>query len=88
MNIIMEEFLCKVMVKTYFSPHIVQYIIKNLYRSWDSSVSIPTDYGLDGMGSIPSRGKRFSLLHNIQTGSGAHQASCPVGTGALSPGIK
>jgi len=26
----------------------------------------------------------FSLDHSVQTGSGAHQASCPMGTGDLS----
>jgi hypothetical protein len=30
----------------------------------------------------------FSLLHRVQTGSGAHQASCPVGTGRSFPGGK
>jgi hypothetical protein len=30
----------------------------------------------------------FSLLHSIKTGFGAHPASYPVGTGALSPEIK
>jgi hypothetical protein len=35
------------------------------------------------------RGARdFSLLRSIQTGSGAHLASYPMGTGALSPGVK
>jgi hypothetical protein len=27
--------------------------------SWDASVDVATDYGLDGRGSIPDRGKRF-----------------------------
>jgi hypothetical protein len=30
----------------------------------------------------------FSRLHNIQTGPGAQLASYPMGTGAISPGIK
>jgi hypothetical protein len=30
----------------------------------------------------------FSLLHRLQTGSGTHPASYPVGTGALSPAVK
>jgi hypothetical protein len=31
----------------------------------------------------------FSLRHHIQTGSGAHPASYPMGiTGALTPGVK
>jgi hypothetical protein len=39
---------------------------------------------LDGQGLIPSKGKRFFLFHNSQTGSGAHPASNPMDTGALS----
>jgi hypothetical protein len=30
----------------------------------------------------------FSLLHSVQTDSGAHPVSYLIGTGALSPGIK
>jgi hypothetical protein len=30
----------------------------------------------------------FSLLDSFQTGSGAHPASYPMGTGAVSPGVK
>jgi hypothetical protein len=33
-------------------------------------------------------GQEFSLIHVIQTGSGAHPASYPMGTGALPPGVK
>jgi hypothetical protein len=44
-------------------------------------------YRLGNQNLISSRGKRFSLLHNIQPGSGAHKSSYPVGTGALSPEI-
>jgi hypothetical protein len=29
----------------------------------------------------------FSLLHSVQTGSGAHPASYPIGKGALSPEV-
>jgi hypothetical protein len=43
--------------------------------SRDSSVGIATGYGLDGPGFD------FSLLHSVQTGSGAHPASYPIGTG-------
>jgi hypothetical protein len=32
--------------------------------------------------------KSFCLLHSVQTGSGAHPASCTMRTGALSPGVK
>jgi hypothetical protein len=44
-------------------------------------------YGLDGRGSI-SDSRNFSLPHIVETGSGAHQASYPLDTGALSMGIK
>jgi hypothetical protein len=30
-----------------------------LIESWDSSVDVATDYGLDGRGSIPDRDKMF-----------------------------
>jgi hypothetical protein len=32
--------------------------------------------------------QEFSLLHVVQTGSWAHPASYPVGTGVLSSGVK
>ena len=48
-----------------------------------SSVGIATDYGMDGLGSNPV-GTRFSAL---QTGPGAHSASCTMGTGSFS-GVK
>jgi hypothetical protein len=32
------------------------------------------------MGSIPGRGKIFSLFHSVQTGSGAHPVFFPMGT--------
>jgi hypothetical protein len=34
--------------------------------------------GLDGQGSIPGKGN-ISLLHSIQTGTGAYPASYPMG---------
>jgi hypothetical protein len=34
------------------------------------------------------QGQEFSLLYVIQTSSGAHPASCPMGAGALSPKVK
>jgi hypothetical protein len=49
------------------------------YVSRGGSVSVVTDYGLDDWGSIPERSNVSSLC--VQTGSGAHPASCPVGTG-------
>ena len=50
----------------------------------DSSVGIATGYGLDGPG-IESRRARFSAP--VQTGPGAHPASCTMGTGFF-PGLK
>jgi hypothetical protein len=37
---------------------------------------------------IPDRVKRFSLLHSVKTGSGAHPASCTVGAVAFCLGVK
>jgi hypothetical protein len=55
-----------------------------------SSVGIATGYGLDdrGVGVLVPIGQQFSLLHVVQTGSGAHPASYPMGTGNSSPGVK
>jgi hypothetical protein len=61
-------------------------------RSSGSSVSIVSDYGLDDRGSIPDRGgggpEDFSSSSCVQTGSGAHPASCPMGTWGSFPGGK
>ena len=48
-------------------------------RSHDSSVSIATRYGLDGLGIESRWGARFSAL--VQTGPGAQPASYTMGTG-------
>ena len=54
--------------------------------SRDSPVGTATRYGLDGP-EIESRwGVRFSAL--VQTGPRAHPASCTMGTGSLSRGVK
>jgi hypothetical protein len=59
-------------------------------ESRDSSVGIATVYGLDdrGVGVRVPVGSRISLLHVVQTGSGAHPASYPMGTGGFSSGVK
>jgi hypothetical protein len=44
-------------------------------------------YGLD-RGSIPGRGERIFPVASVQTGSGAHSASCTMGTGSPFPGGK
>jgi hypothetical protein len=57
-------------------------------RSRSSSVSIVSDYGLDDQDSIPDSGRGFFPSLCVQTGSGAHPASCPMGTGGPFPGSK
>jgi hypothetical protein len=59
--------------------------------SRDSSVGIALGYGLDDGGSrvrFPAGAGNFSLHHRVQNGSGAHQASYPMGTGDSFPGGK
>jgi hypothetical protein len=53
-----------------------------------SSLSTVSDYGLDGRGSIPDRGRGFSPNLCVQTGSGTHPASCTMGTGGSFSGVK
>ena len=50
-----------------------------------SSVGIATGYGLDGPGIESRWGARFSTP--VQTGPGAHPASCTMDTGSF-PGVK
>jgi hypothetical protein len=56
-----------------------------------SSGSIVSGYGLDdrtiGVRS-PTEAKDFSSNLCVHTGSGAHTASCTMGTGVVSPGVK
>jgi hypothetical protein len=58
--------------------------------SRDSAVGIATGYGLDdrGVGVRDQLGQNFYLLHAVQTGSGVHPASYPVGTGGSFFGSK
>jgi hypothetical protein len=60
-------------------------------KSRVSSVSIVSDYGLDeraiGVRS-PAGAEDFSSSLCVQTGSGAHPASCTMGTGGPFPGGK
>jgi hypothetical protein len=59
-------------------------------KSRDSTISITTGYELDDQEvrvRVPeSGGQEFSLLHVVQTGSGVHPTSYPMGTGGLFPG--
>ena len=62
-------------------------IFFNLIRNFGprSSVGIVTGYGLVGPGIESQWGARFSVP--VQTGPGAHTASCTMGTGSF-PGVK
>ena len=51
----------------------------------ESVISLATRYGLDGPGIESWWGVRFSAP--VQTGPGAHPASCTMGTGSF-PGVK
>jgi hypothetical protein len=60
-------------------------------RSRVSSVSRVSDYGLDDRATgvrSPAGAKDFSSILCVQTGSGAHPASCTMGTGDPFPGGK
>jgi len=52
---------------------------------WDSSVGIAIRYVMNGPVIESLWGTRFSAP--LQTGPGAHPASCTMGTGSL-PGVK
>jgi hypothetical protein len=56
-----------------------------------SSGSIVSDYGLDDQAigvRSPAGEKDFSSNLCVQTGSEVHPASCTMGTGVFSPGVK
>jgi hypothetical protein len=64
-------------------------IFTYLDKSRDSSVGIALGYGLDEGGSrvqFPAGAGNFSLHHCVQNGSGAHQASYPMGMRGSFPG--
>jgi hypothetical protein len=56
----------------------------SVYVEPGSSVSIVSVYGLDDRAievQSPAEAREFSSNIFVQTGTGAHPASCPVGTG-------
>jgi hypothetical protein len=69
-----------------FSVHYVENRINNFIMLMtgirDSAVGIATGYGLEDreIGVRVRRVQEFSLLHVVQTGSGAHSASYAMGT--------
>jgi hypothetical protein len=60
------------------------YVLYHNFGGPGNSVRIVTGYGLDGPGIESQWGTRFSAL--VQTGPGAHPASCTTGTGSFSGG--
>jgi hypothetical protein len=74
-------------------PNTVYLIIPGLFndRSRGSSVGIVSDYELDNRAievRSPTGAEDFSSSPCLQTGSGAHPASCTMSTGGSSPGVK
>jgi hypothetical protein len=70
--------------KLYYLERIAFFVVVfTPLRSWVSSGSIVSDYGLDdraiGVRS-PAGARDFSPILCVQTGSGAHPASCTMGT--------
>jgi hypothetical protein len=66
-------------------------IVTFFLQSRDSSVGMALGYGLDDRGPrvrFPAGTGNFSLQHRVQNGSGAHPASCPLGTRGSFPGGK
>jgi hypothetical protein len=83
-----------IILMLYFPRHL--FTINSLTLStliWEpgSSGSTVSDYGLDDRAievRSPAGAKDFSSNLCVQTGSGAHPASCPMGTGGPFPGGK
>jgi hypothetical protein len=71
--------------KTYQRP----IVTLTLLDCHDSSAGIALGYGLDDRGSrirFPAGAGNFSLHHRVQSGSGAHPASYPMGSKGSFPG--
>jgi hypothetical protein len=60
----------------------------NFTMSQCSSVGIAIGYMLDAGVRFLAKAQLFSLLHNVQTDSGAHPASYIVDFGGFSLGLK
>jgi hypothetical protein len=71
--------------------YIILNVCNNSIRSRGSSVSIVSGYRLDDRAievQSPAEAEDFSFSLFVQTGSGAHPASCTMGTGGPFPGGK
>jgi hypothetical protein len=77
---------CKLETFVYL-PSLTSFLImktNNMFeQNWSQgiSVGIATSYRLDDRGSILCRNKNVCLLHSVQTSTGAHPTSSPMGTG-------
>jgi hypothetical protein len=68
-----------------------RFIVPIYKKSRNSSVGIATGYGLDNrmIGvRFPALAGKISLRNHVQTGSGNHTTSYPVGAGGFSLGVK
>jgi hypothetical protein len=59
-----------------------------VWKIWGSSISIVSDYRLDDRVRSPAEAKDLSSSLCVQTSSGAHPASYPMGTGGPFLGVK
>jgi hypothetical protein len=85
-------FLSKSTPRTSQKPIILEVKVLHIssYRAHRSG-SIVSDYGLDDRAirvRSPAGAEEFSSILCVQTGSGAHPASCTMGTGGPFPGVK
>jgi hypothetical protein len=65
-------------------------LLRRLRRRWENNIRME-GYGLEDRGSrvrFPAGTGNFSLHHRVQTGSGAHPASYPMGKRGSFPGDK
>jgi hypothetical protein len=59
---------------------IVEDILSVTHYLQDNTSGVAMGNMLNDWVSIPGRGKSFSVLHNVQTGSGANPVSYPIST--------
>jgi hypothetical protein len=83
---------CNILLNNRHLLHGTRFSLASIFiRSRVSSGSIVSDYGLDDRAievRSPAGAENFSSSLCVQTGSGVHPASCPMGTGDHSLGVK